>query len=260
MIPTLPFTQSRASVVFTGGVQSVTSSASSRAARTGGQGGVAFLADATDQVQGSQVTRPTHDNGLGCLKVSMECKRSVDGVRSGLPHPHTGNEGRLQWTEGLSGQIEDKIVSVQIDSKIMVPFLTKEGGTRSPRLSRLTRDVLLWCREQDIAPRAAYVMGMGWPTPCREQDIAPRAAYVMVMANTTADSLSPDSLSRNKETEWFLSPEIVSQIFRRFDTPQIDLFASHRTHHLPSYMSLDRSDPNAYAVDALSQQWNLPFL
>ena len=82
----------------------------------------------------------------------------------------------------------------------------------------------------------------------------------MGMASTIADCLSPDSLSRNNETKWFLSPEIVSYIFRRFDTPQIDFFASHRTHQLPRYMSLDRSDPNVHAVDALSQQWTLPFL
>ena len=45
-------------------------------------------------------------------------------------------------------KLKDKIVSVQIDNQTVVSFLTKEGGTRSPRLSRLTRDVLLgvWSR------------------------------------------------------------------------------------------------------------------
>ena len=134
--------------------------------------------------------------------------------------------------KAFQDKLKDRIVSVQINNKTVVFCLTKEGGTRSLCLSCLTRDVLLWCREQGITSRAAYVKGR---------------------ANTIADCLS-----RNKE--WFLYPEIVSQIFQRFGTPKIDLFDSPRTPQLPKYMSLDRSDPSAYAVDTLSQQWNLLFL
>ena len=85
----------------------------------------------------------------------------------------------------LQDKLRDKIAFVQIDSMTVVSFLTKKVASRL----RLTRDVLLWCREQDVAPRAAYVVGMA--------------------SNIT------DSLSRSKETEWFLSPEIVGLVLRR---------------------------------------------
>ena len=50
------------------------------------------------------------------------------------------------------------------------------------------------------------------------------------------------------------------KIFATFGTPEIDLSASHQVHHLPTCMSLDRLDQNAYAVDMLSQWWDHVFL
>ena len=76
-----------------------------------------------------------------------------------------------------------------------------------------------------------------------------RTMYVRGMAKTEADDLS-----RNKETERFLIPSIVSRIFEIFGTPQIDLSAPQRTYRLHQYMPLDRADKNVIAaVDVLSQ-------
>ena len=69
-----------------------------------------------------------------------------------------------------------------------------------------------------------------------------------------------DSLSRRKATEWHLSPTAAQKIFSLYGTPDIDLFASIRTFQVERYMTLDRSDPRAHAVDALSLSWSFPLL
>ena len=136
----------------------------------------------------------------------------------------------LAFQQELTG----RTVCVQIDNTTTVSYLAKEGGTRSPPLSRLACSILLWCQQQQISLLPVYVRGMG---------------------NTVADYLS-----RGKTTEWFLSPATARRIFHLFGTPDIDLFASRTTAQLPKYMSLDRRDHHAYAVDALSQPWTFPLL
>lgn len=145
-------------------------------------------------------------------------------------------EMRAVWEalQVFKTHLQGKCVCVQIDNKTTVAYLAKEGGTRSNRLSRLARQVLLWCQEHTITLCPVHVRGM---------------------ANTVADSLS-----RDKETEWHLNPAVAEEIFRRYGTPHIDLFASQRTAQLPRYMSLERSDKRAFAVDAFSQRWTFPLL
>ena len=77
--------------------------------------------------------------------------------------------------------------------------------------------------------------------------------YVRVMANTIADSLS-----RNRETQWFPSPVMAAKIIGRYGTPERDLFTSRSTAQLPRYMTLDRGDSQVY--DAPSQQWEFQIL
>ena len=131
-------------------------------------------------------------------------------------------------------RLRGSTLSVQIDNRTAVAYLSKEGGTRSVSLSRLACRILLWCHRRGV-------------------DLLP--VYVRGSANTVADSLS-----RSKETEWHLSPLIAQRIFRLFGTPAVDLFASARTAQLPLYMTLDRADSRAVAVDALSQEWPFPLV
>ena len=136
-------------------------------------------------------------------------------------------------------RVEGRTVCVQINNRTQWPtwrrknsvaYLVKEGGTKSVRLSRLACRILLWCQWHRITLIPVYVRGIG---------------------NTIADALS-----RGQDTQWHLSPKMVDGIFRRYGTPQVDLFASRETAQLPQYMTLQRGDNQALAVDTLSQTWD----
>ena len=66
-----------------------------------------------------------------------------------------------------------------------------------------------------------------------------------------------DHLSRPNQpitTEWSLHPEIVSRIFGFWGTPVVDMFATVSNSRLSQFMS-PIPEPQALAVDALSQDW-----
>ena len=54
-------------------------------------------------------------------------------------------------------------------------------------------------------------------------------------------------------TEWSLHPEVVNLIFRLWETPVVDRFATVHNTHLPQFMALV-PEPRALAIDALSQE------
>ena len=114
-----------------------------------------------------------------------------------------------------------------------VAYLSKEGGTRSPQLCALTRQVLTKCDLHSINLRPAYLPGI---------------------ANVEADGLS-----RGKELqEWTLSRPVVLSLFRRWGRPFADLFASREAHLLPRYFTLDRTDKRAIGCDAFLTPWTKP--
>ena len=97
-------------------------------------------------------------------------------------------------------------------------------------LTRLTREILDICMSHNITLILSHLPGI---------------------ANTGADALS-----RGKtQEEWHLSPVVVQKIFRIFGLPQVDLFASAATSHLPVYFTLNRHDRQSAGVDALQQDW-----
>ena len=65
-----------------------------------------------------------------------------------------------------------------------------------------------------------------------------------------------DYLSRNRPdpTEWSLNPNAARKLFRRWGTPQIDLFATHLNYKVPLWFS--RLEHQAAAgTDAFAQSW-----
>ena len=70
--------------------------------------------------------------------------------------------------------------------------------------------------------------------------------------NVVADKLS--RLGQIIQTEWSLLPEVFQAICDRWHQPQIDLFATRFNNKLPLFVS-PIPDPQAAAVDALSQAW-----
>ena len=107
----------------------------------------------------------------------------------------------------------------------------KQGGTRSPTLLRLTVDLFLWLEAQNIIVWARHIPGC---------------------LNVIADHLSRPNQSIS--TEWSLHPEVVKRIFRLWETPEVNMFATVSNSHLTRFMS-PMSEPRALAVDALSQDW-----
>jgi len=66
-----------------------------------------------------------------------------------------------------------------------------------------------------------------------------------------------DNLSRQKTVpDWHLTLQVTQNIFRRWGTPDIDLFATRRSAVLPVYATLDRTDRQAAFHDAFSRTWN----
>ena len=55
--------------------------------------------------------------------------------------------------------------------------------------------------------------------------------------------------------EWSLNPYIFEQICEKFGKPEIDLFATRLSAKCKLYVSV-KPDPNAFAVDAFTQNWN----
>ena len=66
-----------------------------------------------------------------------------------------------------------------------------------------------------------------------------------------------DLLSRSNQvqsTEWSLHPQMFKQIYQKWFTPHVDLFATRLNHKVPMYVS-PVSDQNAWDIDALNINW-----
>ena len=59
---------------------------------------------------------------------------------------------------------------------------------------------------------------------------------------------------KNLATEWSLHPQVFKQIYQKWFTPHVDLFATHLNHKLPLYIS-PVPDPKAWDIDALNINW-----
>ena len=107
----------------------------------------------------------------------------------------------------------------------------QQGGTHSAEMCALLWKIMTWGHHYLITLKARHVLG-----------------YLNVMA---------DLLSRSNQvqsTEWSLHPQVFKQIFQKWFTPHVDLFATHLNHKLPLYVS-PIPDPRAWDIDALNINW-----
>ena len=128
--------------------------------------------------------------------------------------------------------VQNKSVLLSTDNTTTMSYINREGGTKSLAMYYETRDLLLWCHAQGITLKAVHIKGS-----------------MNVMA---------DLLSRNKNTvntEWSLHPQVALQLWDRWFTPRVDLFATLYNRKLPLYVS-PFPDQEAMAVDALSLSWD----
>ena len=116
------------------------------------------------------------------------------------------------------------------DNVSVVAHINYMGGTRSPLLTALVKEMWLWCLQRSITVVAQHLPGL---------------------ENVTADFLSRHLSDR---TDWMLDPEIFQCINNRMGPIQVDLFATRFTAQVPHFFSW-RPDPEAEATDAFQQVW-----
>ena len=122
-------------------------------------------------------------------------------------------------------------VAVFCDNVTAVPYLRKEGGTRSPMLNTIAQEILRWAEYLDIRLAPQFIPGSN---------------------NVLADALSrPHQLPHS---EWSLNMTVFLSLSRLWPV-QIDLFATSANHRCSIYFSPYR-DPQAAGTDAFLQSWD----
>ena len=132
-------------------------------------------------------------------------------------------------------QVQGKVILVRSDNTTTCAYINKSGGTRSRDLCQLALEMLGWCIDHQIELRAVHVPGV--------------------------DNVLADFLSRQRidPREWGLHHHVVNWLFKVWDRPNIDLFASIHNHKLPVFCSLYPS-PMAVTQDAFSIDWGSYYL
>ena len=104
-------------------------------------------------------------------------------------------------------------IHLQRDNMTALSSLVKMGGTRSPELLQVAKEIWDYLLANGIAVTAEYL--------------------------PSSLDIQEDWQSRNHRdsSDWKLNPKMFSQIMKIRGIPQIDLFASLLNHQLPKYMS-----------------------
>ena len=105
-------------------------------------------------------------------------------------------------------------ILVRTDNTSVACYLNKQGGVRSPSLSRAAEAILLWTQEWDIVLTAQHVPGC---------------------LNVIADSLSRRGIVRH--TEWTLARDVLEPVWNHWFRPMVDLLP-HNTIIVSRFMSL----------------------
>ena len=126
--------------------------------------------------------------------------------------------------------VSGKHVLVRSDNSTVVAYINHQGGTRSPRLCLLTRDLYLWAWDHHVSLQAIHIPGVD---------------------NSIADALSRGKI---RPTEWSLHRGVAEHLFAEIEKPNIDLFASAENAQLPVFCTRFH-DPRAWASDALQISW-----
>ena len=121
-------------------------------------------------------------------------------------------------------------IHLQIDNMTALSYLVKMGGSLSPELLQVAKEI--W----------DYLLANG---------IAVTAEYLPSSLNIQADW---QSRNHRDSSDWKLNPKIFPQIVKIRGIPQIYLFASRLNHRLPKYMSW-HPEPGTYAVDSHQHSW-----
>ena len=166
----------------------------------------------------------------------IEWGEMCDGGRTGGPWSPQERTMQINCLELLAPFLAVKCFSkdktnltihLKMDSMSALTYINKLGGTISPQLNSLAKELWLWSMERSILLKAQHLAGV---------------------LNTVAND---ESRIMNDPSDWKLCPAVFHQINQRLGPLEVDLFASRLTHQLETYVSW-RPDPMALATDVFT--------
>ena len=125
--------------------------------------------------------------------------------------------------------VKDCHVLIRTDNTAAMYYINKQGGMVSPTLDVLARELTLWCDSRLRSIRATHLAGL---------------------QNSGADLLSR---GRYYYDDWSLHPGVANQIFVRYGSPEVDLFASEENAKCARFFSIRGTAP--LGLEALTHDW-----
>ena len=132
----------------------------------------------------------------------------------------------------MAFHLSGKVVALHLNNSTAKTYLSNQGGTVPPFLSRLACQILSLTDKHGITLLPAYI-----PTHL----------------NVEADYLSWDWLL----SEWHLLPQVAQTAFPLWGLPEVDLLASSCSAQCQHYFTLETPLPlGALGLNAFSHPWN----
>jgi hypothetical protein len=128
--------------------------------------------------------------------------------------------------------LKNKSILVQTDNSTVISYINKAGGTQSPALCQVAWEICNLCIMNRIQLQAVHIPGSN---------------------NLLADKLSRHLLS---PTEWELNDQVVPQLFHKWASPSVDLFASYQnkiTANILLYLSSSTSHASGRTLNELER-------
>uniref|UniRef100_A0A2D4J0A8 ribonuclease H n=1 Tax=Micrurus lemniscatus lemniscatus TaxID=129467 RepID=A0A2D4J0A8_MICLE len=130
----------------------------------------------------------------------------------------------------FASEIQGQNILILTDNVTTKAHINRQGGTHSITLMQEAHRLCQWSEKNLASIRAEHISGVD---------------------NVQADWLSRTTVDQG---EWKLHPQVFRELSQKFDTPRIDMFASHLNTQLPRFVSRFPA-PGAENVNALRCRW-----
>ncbi|XP_070519726.1 uncharacterized protein [Cardiocondyla obscurior] len=134
----------------------------------------------------------------------------------------------------LTDNVSNSNILLRVDNTTALAYINRKGGTRYPDLHTIAKEIWDWCKKNNNWIFASYIC--------------------------SADNAEADFESRRlePETEYSLAQSAFEKIIDKFGVPDMDLFASRTNSKCEKFVSW-KKDPEAFAIDAFTLNWNSDF-